>query len=144
MEIKNKFKNQLKIIRRNEFFTRIYRLIPVSLFIVLSPILIWDNIIKKEYLIILLLLIAELAFFVLAFLLVKGAKDYLFINNSRIFQCINSPEKVTEILVTSQKIVFEIKGLEDETIYLKNSKFKANVILNIKKIFGEEKVIMNL
>ena len=40
------------------------------------------------------------------------------------------------------KILFEIKGMQDEAIYLKDSQYRDVIISNIKQVFGEDKVYL--
>ena len=134
---------QLRRIQRTEFYNHAIKLIPLSLFVFFSPLLILDKFYKKDYLTILFLIVAELIFIGIAIVCYRMAKEKYSFKNSRIYQCIQNPELVTEIIVSSNKILFEIKGMEDETIFLKQSNLKSEILANIKEAFGENKIINN-
>jgi hypothetical protein len=88
------------------------------------------------------LLIAELIFIGIVILLYRSAIEFNNISNSRIYQCIDSPEKITEIVVTPTKIVFEIKGMEDETIFLNDNSFRKEFLASVKNVFGNNKIVI--
>lgn len=144
MEQKKYLISQLKRLRRIEFFSNLPRLILVFLFVVLSPILIYDKILRHEYFIVVILIIAEIVFFVLAVTLFKHGKEKYSLRNSRIIRCIDEPELVSKILITSNKILFEIKGLEDEAIVLKHSEYRKKIINSIKSVFDSTKIVSNV
>ncbi len=142
MENKNYFIKQLKYLRRVEFFSNFSKLIILLLFVMLSPIAIYEKIINSELFIALILMVAEIVFIVLSINFFSKAKEYSSIKKSRLFQCVNNPELVSEIIISKNKILFEIKGMQDETLYLKESEYRTKIIDSIVLIFGKNKVIL--
>jgi hypothetical protein len=140
METKDKLVKQLNKLRLDELYSRLLRIFLLTIFIILIPILIYDKFIEKDTLTALVLLLAELLFIGIDIALYKGATEFFNLKSSRIYQCLENTEAVTEIVVTPFKIVFEIKGMEDETIFLKPSEFRTEFINNITKVFGENKI----
>ena len=140
METKDKLVKQLNKLRLDELYSRLLRIFLLTIFIILIPILIYDKFIEKDTLTALVLLLAELLFIGIDIALYKGATEFFNLKNSRIYQCLENTEAVTEIVVTPIKIVFEIKGMEDETIFLKPSDFRTEFIKNIAKVFGENRI----
>lgn len=130
----------LKRLRKNEFISRLIKIILLTIIIFLTPFTIYEKIADGDLLTGFVLLLAELFLIGIGIMLLRSALEFYDIKNSRIYQCIENHEAVTEIVVTPQKIVFEIKGMEDETIYLKHSKFRNELISNITKVFGESKI----
>lgn len=142
MENKNYLIKQLKYLRRVEFFSNFSKLIILLLFVMLSPIAIYEKIINSELFIALILMVAEIVFIVLSINFFSKAKEYSSIKKSRLFQCVNNPELVSEIIISKNKILFEIKGMQDETLYLKESEYRTKIIDSIVLIFGKNKVIL--
>lgn len=137
----NYFIKQLKYLRRVDFYSYVSKLIILLLFVVLSPIAIYEKIVNSELLIALILVVAEIIFIVLSINFYIKAKEFSSIKRSRLYQCIKNPELVNEILVSKNKILFEIKGMQDETLYMKDSEYRKKIIDSIKSTFGESKVI---
>ena len=143
MEGREQFTNQLKRLRKNEFYRRLVKLIILAVFIILTPFIIFEKILEKDIVTLGILLFSELFFIVITIMILKSALEFFRLKNSRIYQCIENPDAVTEIVITPHKIVFEIKGMEDETIFLKHSQFRSELITNIKEVFGENKIVNN-
>ena len=143
MNREEKFIKQLTKIYRTAFLSNMIKLILISLFIILSTILIWNKFEEKEYMTIIFLIIADIVFIGLAIILFKMSREYSSLKNSRINHCIHNPDLISEIIITPTKIVFEIKGMEDETILIKESKFKSELITNIKEVFGNNNIVKN-
>lgn len=141
MEAKEKLIRNLKSHRRDEIYVRSIELILSLLFVFLTPAAIYDIIIEGDILTIIILCIAEIIFVGISFFLVKIILDLKNITNSRIYQCIENPVAMTEIIIRSKKIIFEIKGMRDETLYLSQSKFRNELIDNIINVFGADKII---
>jgi hypothetical protein len=141
MEAKEKLIKNLKRLRENEFYLRLGKLIFLFVFVILTPIAIVERIIEGDVLTLVILFIAELIFVGISYIFFKDAIELKNITNSRIYQCIDNPVAVTEIVVTPDKIVFELKGMEDESIFLKHSGFKTELVDNIKEVFGENKIV---
>lgn len=141
MDAKEKLTKNLKRLRKNEFYFRLGKLIFLFVFVILTPIAIIERIIEGDVLTLVILFIAELIFIGISYIFFKDAIELKNITNSRIYQCIDNPVAVTEIVVTPDKIVFELKGMEDESILLKNSSSRTELINNIKEVFGENKIV---
>jgi hypothetical protein len=143
MESKERLIRNLKKHRKKEFFSRLVKIIFLSVFIILTPIIIYEKIQEKDFMTVVLLSISELIISVIAIILLKIAIKFYQIKNSGIFRCIENPQAVSEIVVTPCKIVFEIKGMEDETIFLKHSVFRTEILTTFKEVFGENKFVNN-
>lgn len=141
MEGREQFINQLKRLRKNEVYSRLVKLIILTVFIILTPFVIFEKINDNDIITLGVLFFAELLFICMAIMIHKAALEFFSIKNSRIYQCIENPSAVTEIVITPQKIVFEIKGMEDETIFLKHSQYRSELITNIKEVFGENIIV---
>jgi hypothetical protein len=143
MDGKENLIRHLKKLRKNLFYSRIGKITPLFFFVILTPISIYSKVQEKDILTVVLLTIAELFFLGIIVVVLKSATEYNNIKNSRIYQCIENPGAVNEIVVTPHKIVFEIKGMEDESIFLRESKFRTELLTYIKEVFGEKKIVIN-
>jgi len=142
MESKKRLISQLKKLRKSAFNQSLLKVIFLGIFVILAPISIYSKIKESDILTVIVLLIAETFFVGIIIILLKSGISNRNIHNSSIYQSIEKPGLVTEIIVTSEKIVFEIKGLEDETLYIKESTFRTEILKNIKNVFGENKVVL--
>jgi hypothetical protein len=143
METKNELIKQLNSYRKAKFYSQLIKVAFISFFIILAPFAIYDKWLNEEFSTVILLLAAESVFIVIAIVLFNNSKDFYSIKKSRIYCCIDNPENVAEIIVTSQKILFELNGMEDETIYIKPSTNRDKLLSNIKQVFGESKIVNN-
>jgi hypothetical protein len=143
MKTKLLFVKQLIRQRKIEFYMRAYKILLLIIIVILSLFMIIDKIKERDFSTVILLLISVVLFSSIAYLFYKSAMDFYSIHKSRIYYCIEHPEHVTEIIVTSQKILFEIKGMEDETLFIKDSERKTEILNSIKNIFGEDKIVIN-
>jgi len=143
MQTKLLFVKQLIRQRKIEFYLRAYKILLLIIIVILSVFMIIDKIKERDISTIILLLISVVFFSAIAYMLYKSAMDYYSIHKSRIYSCIENPANVTEIIVTSQKILFEIKGMEDETLFIRDSGRKREILESIKIIFGDDKIVMN-
>lgn len=143
MGARDKLIKEFQKFRRRDFFCRLLKIIFLATLSILTPFLIYDTIIKQDIMTVIVLLIAELLFVILAIMLFRDALEFYKIKGNSLFQCIDNPELLTEIIVTPHKIVFEIKGMIDETIHIKESKYRSLLITNIKEVFGEDKIVKN-
>ena len=141
MNEKKELIKQLNSQRKANFFSQLIKVIFISIFIILAPFVIYYKWLNEDVLTVSLLIIAELVFIIIGLVLFNTAKEFYSIKKSRIYQCIDNPENVTEIIVSPQKILFEIKGMEDETIFLKHSDYRNKVLSNINKVFGVNKIV---
>lgn len=141
MKAKERLIKNLKKQRKNEIYLRLIEFILSLIFVVLTPIAIYEILIEEDILITIILCVAEIIFIGISFFLFKNIIELKDITNSRIYQCIENPSAVTEIIVTPTKIIFELKGMEDESIILKNSSLRIELVNNIKEVFGENKII---
>jgi len=141
MENINFIIQQLKYLRKIEFYNYASKLGILLIFVVLSPIAIYEKTINSEFLLALILIFAEIVFLVLCINFYNKAKDFSSIKRSRLYQCIEKPELLNEIIVSDHKILFEIKGMEDETIYIRDSEYRDKIIDSIKSVFGSSIVI---
>jgi hypothetical protein len=141
MGAKEKLIKNLKSHRRNEIYFRSVELILSLLFVFLTPAAIYDIIIEGDSLTIIILCITEIIFLGISFFLTKIILDLKNITNSRIYQCIENPLAMNEIIIRSKKIIFEIKGMQDETLYLSQSKFRNELIENVINVFGSDKIV---
>jgi hypothetical protein len=144
MDAKEKLIRNLKQLRNNEFYIRLGKLLLLFVFVIITPIAIFERINDGDILTLVILLIAEILFIGISYVLLKDALELKNITSSRIYQCIVNPVAVTEIIVTPTKIVFELKGMEDESILLKPSSRRIELVNNIKEVFGENKVVITI
>lgn len=143
MDEKKYFIDQLKNIRRNEFLSVFLRAFIIFTFVSLSPFIIQNKIAEKDTLIVIFLILAEVIFISLLYSQILILVSLFYIKNSRIYCCIDKPEAVTEIIISDKKILFEIKGMEDETIYMKPSESRKQLINAIKTIFRNSNLVIN-
>lgn len=141
MNAKEKLITNLKRHRKNGIYVCFIELILSLIFVVLTPIAIYEIIIEGDILTIVILSIAEIIFIGISIFLFKNIIELKNITNSRIYQCIENPVAMTEIIIRSKKIIFEIKGMRDETLYLSQSKFRNELIQNIINVFGTDKIV---
>jgi hypothetical protein len=143
MKAKIQFINQLKRIRKIEFYSRMIKFLFLIVLIVLSAFLSIEKLMQKDIPTGIFLFLSLILFSALAYFYFKDAYEYYSIKNSTVFYCVSKPERVTEIIVYPKSIIFEIKGMKDETILLKDSVRKDEMIQYIIIIFGKDKVVMN-
>lgn len=143
MNEKEKFIKQLKKLRRNEFYRYLVKIIFIAILLSINPILVFDKIQEKDWITVVFLSIAEMLFIVIIITIIKPAGELFRIRYSRIYQCINIPEKVTEIVIKTDRIIFELKEMEDEIIYIRESDFRSEIVETIRLVFGSGKIVMN-
>lgn len=141
MESKNYLIKQIEYLRRVEFYSQLSKLILLSLYVIISPFVIYAKIINSELFVALILIFAEIVLIVLSYNIFFKVLEFSSIKNSRIYQCIDNPELVNEVLVSNNKILFELKGIQDEALFLKNSDYRNEIIDSIRTVFGKTKVI---
>lgn len=127
-----------------EYYSKLVKLIPLVLFVVLSPILIYDEFISGKYLTVVFLLIAEMLFLFLSFSMYSDIRGKTSFVKSRIYKCFQNQNIMSKIIVSDNKILFDISDLEDEAIYLKDSEYKRNIVNSLKSVFGESKIVSNV
>ncbi|NLI41639.1 MAG: hypothetical protein GX421_10745 [Caldisericales bacterium] len=135
---------QFKRLYKIEYFSKMVKLIPLLLFVVLSPILVYDEFISGKYLTAIFISIAELLFLFLSyttFLSIKGKTSF---SKSRINKCFQNQNILNKIIVSDNKILFDISDMEDEAIYLKSSEYKKVIVNSLKSVFGESKIVSNV
>lgn len=127
-----------------EYYSKLVKLIPLVLFVVLSPILIYDEFILGKYLTVVFLLIAEMLFLFLSFSMYSDIRGKTSFVKSRIYKCFQNQNIMSKIIVSDNKILFDISDMEDEAIYLKDSEYKRNIVNSLKSVFGESKIVSNV
>lgn len=127
-----------------DYISRLVKLLPLVLFVVLSPILIYDEFISGKYLTVVFLLIAEMLFLFLSFSMYSDIRGKTSFVKSRIYKCFQNQNIMSKIIVSDNKILFDISDMEDEAIYLKDSEYKRNIVNSLKSVFGESKIVSNV
>lgn len=143
MESKDRLVKQLKNIRKNIFISRLIKVVFLLAFVILMPIVIYEKIVANDLISVIFFIIAEVILIVVTIVLSKSAREFYSLKSSRIYKCMENPDAISEIIVTNEKILFEIKGMQDEKLYLKESKFRSLLISNITEVFGEDKIVKN-
>lgn len=143
MDAKKELIKQLHKKYNVHFYSQLIKVLIILLFILLTPFSIYEKWQENEILTLILLIITESVFIFILIILFNSAKEHYSLKNSSIYKCIDNPESITEIIVTQKKILFEIKGIEDETIFIKHSAKRERLLSYIKQIFGENKIINN-
>lgn len=126
------------------YIRKLVKIVPLVLFVILSPILIYDDFISGKYLTAVLLLIAEFLFLFLSYSMYSDIRGKISFTKSRIYKGFQDNNIVNKIIVSDNKILFDISDMEDEAIYLKNSKYKMTIVNSLKSVFGESKIISNV
>lgn len=144
MEQRKYLLSQIKRLRKIDFYNNLSKLVLIVLFVLICPVLIYNKILLHEYFTVVFLIIAEVVFIVLAIPLFNESKEKYSLKNSRIIRCIEHPEIVTEIIITPNKILFEIKELEDESIFLDHSEYRNKIIKSIESIFINTRIVNNV
>lgn len=127
-----------------EYLSKLVKLVPLVLFVILSPILIYDEFISGKFLTVVFLLIAELLFLFLSYSMYSEIRGKTSFTKSRIYKGFQDKNIVNRIIVSDNKILFDISEMEDEAIYLKNSEYKRNIVNSLKSVFGESKIVSNV
>ena len=65
-------------------------------------------------------------------------------SKSRINKCFQNQNILNKIIVSDNKILFDISDMEDEAIYLKSSEYKKVIVNSLKSVFGESKIVSNV
>ena len=127
-----------------EYLSKLVKFVPLVLFVLLSPILIYDEFILGKYLTVVFLLIAEMLFLFLSFSMYSDIRGKTSFVKSRIYKCFQNQNIMSKIIVSDNKILFDISDMEDEAIYLKDSEYKRNIVNSLKSVFGESKIVSNV
>lgn len=127
-----------------DYISRLVKLLPLVLFVLLCPILIYDEFISGKYLTVVFLLIAEMLFLFLSFSMYSDIRGKTSFVKSRIYKCFQNQNIMSKIIVSDNKILFDISDMEDEAIYLKDSEYKRNIVNSLKSVFGESKIVSNV
>lgn len=135
---------QFKRLCKIEYFSKMVKLIPLLLFVVLSPILVYDEFISGKYLTAIFISIAELLFLFLSYTTFLSIKEKTSFSKSRINKCFQNQNILNKIIVSDNKILFDISDMEDEAIYLKSSEYKKVIVNSLKSVFGESKIVSNV
>lgn len=134
---------QIKKLRKIDYYYNLLILIIIMFFILICPVVIYNIIIKNEFLSAILLIFAEVFFITLSVNYYKKVRDLSANKRSRILDCIENPEKVTEIIILPNRILFEIKGKQDDSIVLKESEYRSQIIESIKLVFINANIVVN-
>jgi hypothetical protein len=143
MNAKTRLSDILIKLRRREFSYMLIKFLLTSIFVLLIPFLIYEKFQSSDFFTFTILLFAELLFILVMISLFKSAREFYSIKNSRIYQCIEKPDRINEIIISKNRILFELKGMEDECIYIKESKTRSDLLKNITSVFGESKIVKN-
>lgn len=127
-----------------DYLSKLVKLVLLVLFVLLSPILIYDKFISGKYLTVVFLLIAEFLFLFLSYSMYSEIRGKTSFTKSRIYKGFQDKNIVNRIIVSDNKILFDISDMEDEAIYLKNSEYKRNIVNSLKSVFGESKIVSNV
>jgi hypothetical protein len=120
------------------------KLFLLVLFVLLNPILIYDGIITRKVFTVILLSIAEFLFLFLSYSTYSDVKNKNSFSKSRIYKGFQNQNIVNRIIVSDNKIIFDISGMEDESVYLKISEYKRKIVNSLKSVFGESKIVTNV
>ena len=135
---------QFKRLYKIEYISKLVKFVPLVLFVLLSPILIYDELISGKYLTVVFLLLAEFLFLFLSYSMYSDIRGKNSFAKSRIFKGFQDKNIVNRIIVSDNKILFDLLDMEDEAIYLNNSEYRRNIVNSLKKVFGESKIVSNV
>lgn len=135
---------QFRRLYKIELFNKMVKLFLLVLFVLLNPILIYDGIITRKVFTVILLSIAEFLFLFLSYSTYSDVRNKNSFSKSRIYKGFQNQNIVNRIIVSDNKIVFDISGMEDESIYIKNSEYKRKIVNSLKSVFGESKIVTNV
>ena len=109
-----------------------------------SPILIYVEFVSGEYSTAVFLFVSELIFLYLTYKMFLHIKNISSFAKSQISKCFQNQNILNKIIVSDNKILFDISDMEDEAIYIKNSEYKRNIVNSLKSVFGESKIVSNV
>jgi hypothetical protein len=135
---------QFKRLYTIAYLSKLVRLVLPVLFVLLSPILIYDKFISGEYFDVVFLSLAELLFLFLSYSMYSDNRGKTSFTKSRIYKGFHDKNIVNRIIVSDNKILFDLSDMEDEVIYLKNSEYKRKIVNSLKSVFGESKIVTNV
>ncbi|MFA5431858.1 MAG: hypothetical protein WC319_03180 [Candidatus Paceibacterota bacterium] len=135
---------QFRRLYKIELFNKMVKLFLLVLFVLLNPILIYDGIITRKVFTVILLSIAEFLFLFLSYSTYSDVKNKNSFSKSRIYKGFQNQNIVNRIIVSDNKIIFDISGMEDESVYLKISEYKRKIVNSLKSVFGESKIVTNV
>lgn len=124
-----------------EVYLKLIKLIPTIFLVIICPFALFKEIAIYQYFNGIILIIAE---FLLIFYLVnqiKNLKNRNYFKNSNILKCFYDKSILNKIIVTDNKLFFDINGIEDETINLKNEKELKIIINSLTFVFSESKIV---
>lgn len=90
------------------------------------------------------MLLAEFLFLFLSYSMYLDIRGKNSFTKSRIYKGFQDKNIVNRIIVSDNKILFDISDMEDEAIYLNNSEYRRNIVNSLKKVFGESKIVSNV
>jgi len=127
-----------------DHYGNIIKLIPILLFIILSPFLIYNEFLAENYLNLFVLLFAEILFAFIAYSKYATIRIKSSFRKSRIYMCFQNKDNLNKIIISKSKILFDIIGMEDESINLKDSDYRDTIIASLKEFYGDSKIIFNV
>jgi len=133
----NKFEQIYKI----EVYLKLIKLIPTVFLIIICPFALFKEIVIFQYFNGIMLIIAETLLIFFLVNQIKNLKSRNFFKNSNILKCFFDKNILNKIIVTDNKLFFDINGIEDETIYLKNDKNMQKIINSLIIVFNESKIV---
>lgn len=141
MDTKQRLIKHISKYRKIKFCYTLAKITVIGILIILSPLLSLDYFHSKD-------IIKGVLFFILSEIILVGIFLFLLnqlsqlysIKNSRVYLSINDIDSVSKIMIYKDKIFFDICGMEDETIYIGDSKSREKLITDIVNVFGESKI----
>jgi hypothetical protein len=132
--------SQFKRLNNIDLLNSFFKLIPLLLFVFINPFVMYFEFINKNFFTFSFLIIAEILFAFLAYTIFLNILKIYDFSKSKIFYSIKNKEIVNKIILSNNKILFDLIGTEDEIVYLSNSDLKSKIVFAMKKYFGESKV----
>lgn len=126
-----------------DYYVKWIKFIPIGLFTILNPVLIYDEFVEGNLIRVIFFLIAEVFFLFLFYFSYLSIKEKTSFTKSRINKCFDNPHILNRIIIYNNKILFDISEMEDEAFYLNNSDLKDKVVSDLKIVFGNSKIIYN-
>ena len=130
--------------RKIHFYNSIVKMSFITVFVALCPLLIYKSVIQKDLLISFFLLMSEVVFVVILIFLFRFVKDKINVRESRIIKCIENPEILSEFIVNNYSFLFEIKGMENETLIISHNETRKKILIALKDVFDSSKIVTNV
>jgi hypothetical protein len=126
--------------RKIELWSLLLKAIPVLIYILIAPVVIWLQIIDEHFFTALILSLAEVLLLFKLKSYYHSIMQHINLKDCLLYQSVLHPEKVNEIFVYPNHISIDIDEAENYIVYVKDGDLKVEFINYFRNHFGEKKI----